>query len=83
MSGDQLPKQRVIGDFSAFERGQRSRDALADSGDQLVGRGVREGHDEHLVDACDRALEQRAQHQTHKGVGLAGAGAGLDQMDAR
>ena len=50
---------------------------------QLLGRSDRERHHQRLLEALDALLEQQPQEDADQRVGLAGAGAGLEQYDAR
>ena len=56
-------------------------DAFANSRRELGGGGVRERHDEDVGDR-QPALDERAHDETGDGPGLAGAGVGLEQMEA-
>src|SRR2546421_6365447 len=77
---DELPERRV-GGRSGGKRRARVAQPLSDAIAELRRRGVREGDDQ---DAIDRKLsfDDEAYEKGGDGVRLAGAGAGLDELDA-
>ena len=65
-----------------IQTGQGQLQPLADAVPQFGGGGIGEGHHEQLTQT-QLGLGHVAQHQLGQGEGLAGAGTGLEQADAR
>jgi hypothetical protein len=81
----QLPGQRglaafVVGEWRVDQR-QGELQPFADALAQLLGGGVGEGDGEDLADA-QSAFDHQPGDQGGEGVGLAGAGTGLDEAHA-
>ena len=77
-------QRRIAGAGGGFQQGQGLLQAAGDAVAQFGGRGVGEGNHQQLFDRQrPRPLAHQPQHQMGQGEGLARAGAGFQQPDAR